>query len=111
VYLLNGLDRVKVINSWVQTDLVHNCDSCILALLIKLQHSRRDIRSGNDVFQLSYSRFDNGSMIRVWDQTDDQVVLCDLSIEGLLIANIERYWVGKLNTFGELFCRFEIPTC
>lgn len=109
--LLNSLDSVKVINSWVQTDLVHNCDSCILALLIKLQHGWGDIRCGNDVLQLAYSRSDNGGMVRIWDQTDDQVVLCDLNVEGLLVADIERYWVCELDAFGELFGRVESPTC
>ena len=38
---------------------------------------------------------------------DDQIVLCDLSVEGLLVCDIERDWVGVLNTFCDLFCAFE----
>jgi hypothetical protein len=50
-------------------------------------------------------------MVRIWDQTDDQVVLCDLNVEGLLVADIEGYWVGELDAFGELSGRVESPTC
>ncbi len=100
-----------MVDSRVQSDLVHNCDSCILALLIKLQHGRGDIRCGNNVLFLADSRFDNGSMVCIWDQTDDQVVLCDFSIEGFLVADIEGYRVGELDALGQLFGRFESSAC
>lgn len=60
---------------------------------------------------LAYSGSDNGGMVRIWDQTDHQVVLCDLNVEGLLVTNIEGYRVGELDTFGKLFGRVERPTC
>lgn len=46
----------------------------------------------------------------VWDQTNDEVVLCDLSVEGLVIGDIEGDWAGELDTFAELPGRVESTT-
>jgi hypothetical protein len=38
-----------VVDTGVNTNLVHDSDTGLLALLIKLQHGRADIASGDDV--------------------------------------------------------------
>lgn len=43
VDLVNGLDGVKVINTGVKTDLVHDSDAGVLGSLIELQHSGGDV--------------------------------------------------------------------
>lgn len=43
VDLLDGLNSVQVVNTRVQTDLVHNRDASLLAVLLQLLHSGRDV--------------------------------------------------------------------
>jgi hypothetical protein len=38
-------------------------------------------------------------MERIRNKRDDQIVLCDLSVEGLLVRDIEGYRAGELDTF------------
>ena len=63
------------------------------------------------MLHLANSRLDDGGMECIWDQTDDKVVLCDLGVEGLLVAHIEGDWVSELDAFGELSGRVESTAC
>ncbi len=47
---------------------------------------------------LSDGRFDDGRMEGVGDQADDKVVFRELSVQGLVIGNIERDGGGILDT-------------
>lgn len=78
--LLNGLDGVwiasvfyrvglfqrsiltQVVDTGVNTNLVHDGDTGLLALLIKLQHGRADIASGDDVLLGADSGLDDHSV-------------------------------------------------
>lgn len=138
--LLNGFDSVwapvswcftidshrscrltEVVNTGVDTNLVHNSDAGLLALLIKLHHSRANIASCDNVLLSADSGLDDhgveswlncqpgpkvrnkltGSGHTVRDQGNDKVVLGELGIEGLLIVDIEGDGSGILDTSGE----------
>jgi hypothetical protein len=63
-----------------QTDFIHDSDAGILALLVELQHSRRNVACGDDMLLLSDGRFDDGGVEGVGDQADDKVVLRELGV-------------------------------
>lgn len=88
-------------------NLVHDGDTSVLGLLVKLQHSRRHVASGDDILLVSDGRLDDGGVKSVRDQADDQIVLSDGSIEGLFVVDVERDGSGQLNALGELLGAFE----
>lgn len=56
---------------------------------------------------VSDGRLDDGGVVGVGDQADDQVVLGNGSIEGLFVVDVEGDGRGKVDTLGELLCLFE----
>lgn len=64
---INCLNRVQMINTRIQPDLVHNHDARLLRLLVKLPHSRRDIAGGNNVCLSLDGGLNDGCVVRVWD--------------------------------------------
>lgn len=56
---------------------------------------------------VSDGRLDDGGVVGVRDQANDQVVLGDGSIEGLFVVDIEGDGRGKVDALGELLCLFE----
>lgn len=63
--------RVTYVDTWVQADLIHNCDSSILALLVEFQHGWRDIAGCDDMLLLSDGTLDNCGMECVGNKRDD----------------------------------------
>lgn len=91
--------------SWTYTNLVHDGNAGGLGLSIELHHSGRDVASGNDVLLLANSRLNDGGMEGIRDQADDKVMLGDLSIESLIVGDIEGDGGGVLDTLRELLSR------
>lgn len=56
---------------------------------------------------VSDGRLNDGGVVGVGDQADDQVVLGDGSIESLFIVDVEGDGRGKVDALGELLCLFE----
>jgi hypothetical protein len=56
---------------------------------------------------LSNRALNDRRMERIRNKRDDQIVLCDLSVEGLLVPDIEGYWAGELDTFCLFLSAFE----
>lgn len=54
-------------------------------------------------------RLDDGSVVGVGDQADDEVVLGHLGVEGLLVADVDGGRRGVLDALGELLGRLEGP--
>lgn len=84
-----------------QANLVHDGDAGILALLVELQHGRGNVAGGDDVLLLTDGGLDDSGVEGVGDQADDEVVLGDLGVEGLVVGNIERDGSGILDAGGE----------
>lgn len=100
--LVNGLDGVEVVNTGIETDLVHDGDASLLSLGVQLSHGRRDVTCGNDMLLVADGGLDDSSVVCVGDQADGQVVLGDLLIESLGIRDVERDRVGVGNALGKL---------
>lgn len=85
VDLINRLDSPQVVDTWVQTDLVHDCDTGVLGGLVQLHHGWGDIGCGYDVLLLCNRGFDDCGVVGVWDEGDDEVILADLLLKGVAV--------------------------
>lgn len=56
---------------------------------------------------LTDGRLDDGGVESVRDQADDQVMLSNLSIEGLVVGDVEGDGVGILDALRERLCGLE----
>ena len=99
---MNSLDSPKVINTRIDTNLVHDGDTSSLGLSIKLHHSRRDIAGCDNVLLVSDSRLDDGGMEGIWDQTDHEIDLCDFGVKVFLLVDIERDSLSVFDTSAKL---------
>lgn len=93
--------------STTYTNLVHDGDAGILGLLVKLHHGRGDVAGGDDILLISDGGLDDGGVVCVGDQANDQVVLGNGSIESLFVVDVEGDGSGKLDALGELLGTFE----
>lgn len=91
------------------TNLVHDGNASILALLVELHHGGGDVAGSDDVLLLANGRLDDGSMVNVRDQADDEVVLRDLGVQGLVIVDVQRDGRGALDAGGQRLGGFEGP--
>lgn len=96
-----------MVDTRVQTNLVHDGDTSLLALLIQLHHSRRNVRGRDNMFLGADSRLDNQGVEGVGDQGDDDIVLRESLVKGLVIANVEGNGSGVLEAFAELLGALE----
>lgn len=102
MYLMNRLDSPKVINTRINTNLVHDSDTSSLGLSIKLHHSRRDIAGCDNILLVSDSGLDNGGMEGIWDQTDHEIDLCDFGVKVFLLVDIKRDGLSVFDTSAKL---------
>lgn len=107
VNLVNGLDGVQVVQTGVKTNLVHDRDTSVLALLVQLHHGRGDVAGGDDMLLLADGRLDDGGVEGVGNQADDKVVLGHLGVQGLVVGHIEGDGGSILDTGGERLGRLE----
>lgn len=92
-------------------NFVHDCNAGLLGLLVQFEHCGRDVTGCDDMLLVSNSRLDDSGVEGVGDQTDDQVVLCNLSIESFVVCDVERDWIGVLDSCSELLGTFEGSAC
>lgn len=96
-----------MVDTRVQTNLVHNGDTSLLALLIQLHHSRRDVRGRDNVLLGADGRLDDQSVEGVGDQGDGNIMLRESLIESFFIADVEGNGSGVLKAFAELLGALE----
>lgn len=48
---------------------------------------------------------------RVWDKTDNEIILFHSSIQCLFVCDIERDWLRKLDALGEVLGAFKSSAC
>ena len=92
--ILTDLDGTNVVDTRVQTDLVHNNDSGVLGLLLESLHGRRNVRSGDNVLLVPDSALNNSSVVDVRDEGNHEVTVGDGGIEGISIGNVDRDGLG-----------------
>lgn len=83
------------------TNLVHDGDASILGGLVELEHGGGDVAGSDDMLLLADSRLDDGSVESVGDQADDEVVLGDFGVKGLVVVDIEGNSLGELDAVSE----------
>lgn len=88
--LINGLDGVEVVNTRVETNLVHDDDASLLGSSIKLTHRRADIAGGDNVGLALDGGFDDIGVVGVGDERDDKVVLGDGLLQRSGVSDVER---------------------
>lgn len=92
-----------------QADLIHDRDADVLALLVEFQHGRRNVACGDDMLFQPDGGLDDIDVEGVGDQADDQVMLRELGVQGLVVGNIERDGVCVLDTSRERLGGLEGP--
>lgn len=92
-----------------QANLVHDSDASVLALLVKLLYGRGDVASSHNMLLLSDGSLDDSGVVGVGDQADDQVVLGELLVQGLVTGSIEGDGDGVLDAGRQNLCGFESP--
>jgi len=108
--LRNGLDSVQVVDTRVQTNLVHDSDTSLLAVLVQLHHCRGDVRGRDNVLLGTDGRLDNQGVESVGDQGYGDIVLRESLVEGVVIADVEGDGSGVLEAFAELLRALEGST-
>jgi hypothetical protein len=103
----NPLHGIKSKAYRIQSNLIHNRNPRLLALLGQRLHGIRDIRSRNDVLLGADRTLDDGRMVDIRNQRDDKVNLVELGIEGGFVVDVESDGLGVLEVSGELLCVLE----
>lgn len=85
----------------VQTDLVHDRDTSLLALLVQLHHGRRDVRRRHDILLGADGRLDDQRVEGVGDQGDGQVILLKNLVQRIGVVDVEGNRLGVLETFAQ----------
>jgi hypothetical protein len=88
---LDRLDSVKVVNTWVQANLVHDDDSRFLRLGVQLAHGGGNVARGDDMGLSLDGGLDNSGVKGVRDERNYQVVFRNSSLECRGIINVERH--------------------
>lgn len=83
-----------MVDTRVQTDLVHDHDPGLLALVLERLHGRRDVAGGDDVLLVPDGRLDDGSVVDIRDQADDQVTLLQSLVQRLRRGGVDLDGVG-----------------
>jgi hypothetical protein len=105
VYFVDLENSGEMVNTGVDTNLVHDGDTSLLCLSIELHHGGRDVRGGDDVLLLADGRLDDGRVERIGDQADDDVNFGDFRIEGLVVVDIELLLLVVYNAINS-----DVPT-
>lgn len=91
----------------IQPNLIHNRNSRLLALVLQLQHRRRDIRGRDDVGLGADTRLDHQRVEGVRDQGDGQVDLFEGLVQRSGIVDIEGNGLGVFEPGAELLGALE----
>lgn len=79
--LADGLNSVQVIDTRVKADLVHNDDTSLLRLLVEFSDSRGNVAGGHNVGLPFDGGLDDGGVVGIGDERDDEVVGSNFALE------------------------------
>jgi hypothetical protein len=71
---LNHLDSVKMVDSRVQSNLIHHHDTSFLDFWFKGLDGVGDVRCSHYVTFMFDGALDDGYVVGVWNEGDDEVV-------------------------------------
>ena len=89
VNVVDGLDRVQVVDSGVKANLVHNDDASLLDLWLELLHRIRDVRGGDHVLLVLDGGLDDIDVVDVGDERDDKIVLGNQCVERGRVLDVD----------------------
>lgn len=92
-----------MVDSWVETDLVHDRDASILTLLVQSLHDIADVARRHNVLLVADGALDDIGVEGVGNEGDDEVDLGHCGIESLGVGDVERNWVCVGDALTELF--------
>lgn len=85
-----------LVGNLTQANLIHNGDASLLAGLVELHHGGGDVAGGDDMLLLTDGRLNDGGVEGIRDQADDEVMLGNLSIQSLVISDVQGDGSGTL---------------
>ena len=100
-----------MVDTRIQTDLVHDRNACVDDLLFQLLHGVRDVTSCDYILLLADRRLDDCGMESIGNQGNDQVTLFDGSVKVGILRDVQRNRFGVLDAFAELLCAVECSAC
>jgi hypothetical protein len=86
----------------VKTNLVHDSDSGLLALLIELHHGGGDVGCGDDIGLGADGGLNDLGVECVGDQGDGDIGLLEGLVKGSIVVDIQSNGLGVLEARGEL---------
>lgn len=95
-----SLDSVEMIDSWIETDLVHDRNAGVLALLVQGLHNITDVARRHNVLLVADGALDDIGVEGVGDEGDDEIDLGHCGIESLGVGDVEgdRVCIGDALT-------------
>src|SRR3954468_15217026 len=105
--LVNCLDSVQMVHPGINANLVHDNNAGGTSLRIKGTHSRRDITGGDDVGLSLDSGFDDGGVISVRNEGDDEVMGSYCLLESGSVVNVQGDSGGNGKVSSQSFSRLE----
>ena len=99
--VVDGDDGREVVDAGVDADLVEDGDAGFLALGVEGLHGGGHVGGGDYVLLLADGGLDDGGVVGVGDQADDEVDLCDLGVESVGVGDIEADGGGVADAFCE----------
>jgi len=101
--LTDRLNGVEVVDSWVQTNLIHDGDAGILALLLQRFHTIAHIAGRNNILLVADRALDDVGVECVGNERYDDVDLGYCGVERGGIGDVEGDRVGIGDALSELF--------
>lgn len=108
VNIIDGLDGVEVVETRVKTDLVHDGDTSLLDLGFKGTDSVRNVRGCDDVDLVFASGLDDGSVVDVRNERDNNVVALDDVGKSSSIVDIDGSGSRVVETMDEMLRVLEL---
>jgi hypothetical protein len=108
VYLIDGLDCIQMINTRIESNLIHYNYASFLHFAIKFPNFGRDVTGGDDVGLAFDCRLNNDSMECEWNEGDDKIVSSNLSVKvrnnGDVKRDCSRVRQSRCDLLGTLEC-------
>ena len=95
-----------MVDTRVQTNLVHDDDTSLLALFLERLHGRGNVRGGDHVLLVPNGRLDDRGVVDVGDEGDDEITVGHGGVEGFRVGRVHLNAGGtgerSDHLFGEL---------
>lgn len=99
--LVDGLDSVEMVDTRIETNLIHDNNPCLLDFSFQLPDGRADVAGGHNVGLALDGSFDDIDVVSVWNERDDEVVFCNSLFKRRGVVYIEGDSCGSWKFCGE----------